>query len=216
MKNSCFIIFAFLFSLSIKAQQDQEAKKILDRVSAKTKEYSTIQADFELIIENRTENHKTNSKGIIKIKGRKYYMESMGSKVFFDGKTLWTFMEDIKEVTISEPDESSDDFVENPALIFDFYNRDFKYRLVGEVRTDAGWMYEIDLYPVNLGQPYSRFKILIIRDTKELYMVKAVGKDGIDYTVYIRNAEYNQPLSDDTFIFNHTNHKGVEIIDLRF
>lgn len=216
MKKTYFILFILLFNLSVEAQQDPEAKEILDRVSEKTKEYTTIQADFELIIENRAENQKSNSKGVIKIKGQKYYMESMGSKVYFDGKTLWTFMDDINEVTISEPDESSDSFVENPSLIFEFYNRDFKYRLVGEVKMDAGWMYEIDLFPVNLEQPYSRFKVLIKRDTYELYMVKAIGKDGIDYTAFIRNAKYNQPLNDETFTFNPSKYKAIEIIDLRF
>ena len=218
MKNNILLLLFCLGSLPIplKGQQDPEAKKILDSVSLKTKEYSTIQADFELVIENRPENHKTNSKGIIKIKGNKYYMESMGTKVYFDGKTLWTYMEDINEVTISEPDETSDDFVENPALILDFYNRDFKYRLVGETRLESGWMYEIDLFPKNLDQPYSRFKVFITRDTKELYMVKAVGKDGIDYTAYIRNAKYNQPLSDDIFSFDPAKYKGIEVVDLRF
>ena len=216
MNSKHLIFLIILFPLSIKAQQDPEARKILDRVSEKTKSYSTIQADFELIIENRPENKKTESRGSLKIKGNKYYMESMGTKVFYDGKTLWSFMEDINEVTISDPDESSDDFVENPALIFEFYNRDFKYRLVGEVNMDAEWMYEIDLFPMNLDQPYSRFKILVLRDTEEIYMVKAVGKDGIDYTVYIKNTKYNQPLSDDIFTFNPAKHKGVEITDLRF
>ena len=217
MKPSLYLfIIALQSSIFLNGQQDPEAKQILDRVSAKTKAYSTLQADFELTIENRPENHQTSSKGLIKMKGQKYYMESMGTKVYFDGETLYTFMEDIKEVTISKPDETSDDFIENPVLIFDFYNRDFKYRLVGEVKLDAGWMYEIDLFPVNLEQPYSRFKVLIKRDTEELYMIKAVGKDGIDYTVFIRDARYNQPLSDDMFTFDPQKHKGIEIVDLRF
>ena len=216
MKSIYLFIVTSLFSGLLCGQQDPEARQILDRVSAKSKNYSTIQADFELTIENRQQNHQSSSTGLIRIKGKKYYMESMGTKVYFDGTTLYTFMEDINEVTISTPDETSDDFMENPALIFDFYNRDFKYHLVGEVKLDAGWMYEIDLFPVNLEQPYSRFKVLIKRDTEELYMIKSVGKDGIDYTAFIRNAQYDQSLSDDIFTFDPKKHKGIEIVDLRF
>jgi outer membrane lipoprotein-sorting protein len=197
-------------------QQDPNAKVILDRVSEKIKQYSTLQADFELIIENRQDDETSVTGGILKIKGEKYYLESMGTKVFFNGRTLWSYMEDINEVTISEPDQESDDFVENPVRIFDFYNRDFKYRLVGETQTDEGWMYEIDLFPNNLQQPYSRFKIFIKRDTDELYMLKAVGKDGIDYIAYLKNMEYNKAMDDKDFEFNPSKYKGIEIVDMRF
>jgi outer membrane lipoprotein carrier protein len=206
----------FLIGISLYAQQDPEAKKILDRVSEKNKQYTTIQSDFELSIENRREDITTSNKGSIKIKGQKYYLESPGTKVYFDGNTLWTYMEDVKEVSISEPDKSSGDFLENPTMIFDFYTRDFKYRLVGEVKLDAGWMYEIDLFPIDLDQPYSRFKIFITRDSEEIYKVSAIGKDGVDYTATIKNTKYNLPLNDEIFTFHPEKYKGVEIIDMRF
>ena len=197
-------------------QQDPEAKTILDRVAEKTKTYSTIQADFELIIDNKQNNKVTKNVGSIKIKGDKYYVESMGSKVYFDGKTMWSYLEDLKEVNISTPDTNKEDFIENPAKIFDFYNRDYKYQLVGEVKMDAGWMYQIDLFPKNLDQPYSRFKLFIHKDSEDLYKVIAVGKDGINYTANIKNSKYNEPLSDDLFTFKPEKHKGIQINDMRF
>ena len=209
-------IAIFLSSSGMLAQQDPEARKILDRVAEKSKQYTTIQVDFELTIENRRDDFSSSTKGNLKVKGEKYYMESADTKVYFDGNTLWTFMQDINEVTITNPDDESDDFVENPTILFDFYNRDFKYRLVGETRLDVGWMYEIDLFPNNLDQPYSRFKVFIRKDTEELYMVQAVGKDGIDYTAFLTNAVYNAPLDDKRFTFSPDKHKNIEVIDMRF
>ena len=177
MKHYFLLVFTWLSVICGYSQQDPAAKEILDRVATKNKQFTSIQADFELTIENRREDNTSVTTGTIKIKGNKYYMESMGSKVYFDGTTLWSYMEDINEVTISEPDQDSDDIIENPVRIFDFYNRDFKYRLVGEVKLDEGWMYEIDLFPNNLEQPYSRFKIFIKRNSDDLFMLKAVGKD---------------------------------------
>jgi outer membrane lipoprotein-sorting protein len=211
-----FAIFILLFNyLYVFSQQDPEAKTILDRVAEKNRNCSTIQADFELVVENHRDNKTSRSTGSVKIKGNKYYIESMGSKVFFDGKTLWSFMEDLNEVNISSPDTAQDDFMENPVKIFGFYNHNFKYRLVSEVRIDEGWMYEIDLFPNDLNQPYSRFKLLVNRDTDDIYKITAVGKDGIDYCAYIRNAIYNQSLNDEVFIFKPEKHKGIEIIDMR-
>ena len=216
MKLFVIINLFLLGAFSSLAQQDPEAKIILDRVAAKTKSHSSIQADFELTIENRRDDKVSKTEGKIIIKGDKYYMESLGSKIYFDGTTLWTYQEEINEVIISVPDPDDDDFVENPSKIFDFYNRDFKYRLREEVKLNEGWMYAIDLFPNNLEQPYSRFKVLIKKDTDELFLITAVGKDGIDYSASLFNTRYNAALSDDLFSFNPEDHKGIEVVDMRF
>lgn len=216
MKIFLIITIIIIGSLSSMAQQDPEAKKILDKVAAKSKTYSSIQADFELIIENRRDNKVSKTSGKIKIKDDKYYMETLGSKVYFDGTTLWTYQEDINEVIISSPDSDDDDFVENPSKIFDFYDRDFKYKLTGEVELDEGWMYAIDLFPINLQQPYSRYKVLIKKDSYELFLITAVGKDGIDYSASLFNTKYNENLDNSSFTFRPERHKGIEVVDLRF
>ncbi len=210
----CLNLSQLLFSQTANTQ-DPAAKVILDRVSAKTLGYSTILADFELVIDNRMEKLHSKSSGSIQIKGSKYYMESMGSTVYFDGKTMWSYMNDINEVTISEPDKNQGDFVDNPALIFTFYNRDFKYRLIGEGTVENRTMYEIDLYPKDLDQPYSRFKLFVDKEKEELYMARAISKDGIDYTIYITNMHYNSTIPDSKFTFKPSDYPGIEIIDMR-
>lgn len=220
-KYCCYIALVLLISGNLMAQktvniQDSSAKVILDRVSKKLSSYNTIVADFELIIDNNIEDLHSKSTGSISIKGNNYYMESLGTEVFFNGKTMWSYMADINEVTITEPSAEDGDFVDNPALIFTFYNRDFKYRLVGEVKIDKNWMYEIDLYPKDLNQPYSRFKLYIDKKNDGIYMVKAISKDAIDYTIYILNMRYNATIEDSRFTFNEASYDKLEVIDMRF
>ena len=216
MKLFANILLAALTLTSTYAQQDPEAKEILDRVSEKMKNYKTIEADFELIIENRMDNLHSKSSGAIQVKGEKYFMESMGTTVYYNGESMWSYMEDINEVTITQPSKEDGDFVDNPALIFSFYNRDFKYRLVGEAKVDEYWTYEIDLYPYNLNQPYSRFKLFIRKDTDAIYMVKAISKDAIDYTIFITNTRFDKEMDDAKFTFIPKNYPDIEVVDMRF
>lgn len=211
------ITAVFLISIhTLSAQSDSEAEEILDRVSAKMKAYETIEADFELVIDNKMNDLQSKSSGAIQVKGDKYFMESLGTSVYFNGTTMWSFMEDINEVTITEPNKEDSDFVDNPALIFSFYNRDFKYRLVGEVKIENFEAYEIDLYPKNLNQPYSRFKLFVRKDNDAIYMVSAIGKDAISYTIFITNMRFNNSMDDARFTFKPENFPDIEVVDMRF
>ena len=215
MLKYSLLIFILLYANCAFCQQDSDARIILERVAEKTKSYKSIQADFELVIEDRKENIQTFSGGQILLKGNKYKVESMGSIVYFDGKTIWTYTEEFDEVIINEPDSLDDNFISNPAKIFYWYNRDFKYRYVGETLVNDRKMHEIDLYPRNLDQPYSRFKIFIDVDKDILSTIKVSGKDGIDYLISIKNYITNNELDGSIFTFDESKHKKTEIIDLR-
>lgn len=216
MKKYFFICFgAVLFFLNGYSQQDPEAKKILDKAAEKTKNYATIQADFKLVVEDKKENTKEESQGKVKIKGEKYVLESMGTTVFFDGKTMWTYTKDIEEVTITEPDMDDDDFLSNPAKILTWYDRDFKYRYVQEAVVNGIAMHEIDLFPNDLNQPYSRIKLFIGKNDMLLYSVKSVGKEGVDYSVKINNYILDKELNDNQFAFDKEKYKKAEIVDMR-
>lgn len=208
-------LLVFLLSGILVGQQDPEAKKILDRVAAKTKKYKTIQADFKLSVINRPEKNTSSSEGKIKIRGDKYQMDMLGSKVYYDGKTMWNYTPDVKEVTITEPDKNDSDFMDNPAKIFTWYNRDFKYQFIKKFEKDGKSYYEIYLFPKNLNQPYVRFNVVINADTDQISSITSVGKEGVDYKIELSNIVTDQPLDDSIFEFNTTKHKKVEVIDMR-
>jgi outer membrane lipoprotein-sorting protein len=216
MKNYSLVILALLLGNYARCQQDPDARRILDMVAEKTKSYESIQADYELIIEDRKEDIKSESKGQIIIKKNKYKLESEGSTVYYDGRTMWTYTQDIDEVVITEPDTLDENFLSNPAKIFYFYNRDFKYRYVGEVMADNTKMHEIHLFPINLEQPYSRIKVYIDIDKNLLSALSIVGKDGVDYNISLSNYITGKDFDDSLFVFDKSKHKKAEIIDLRY
>jgi len=209
------VLFLTLASFQLAAQQDPAAKEILDRVAEKTKSVQSIQADFSLIVVDHKEDNKNTSTGSIITKGDKYRITSPGTTAFFDGKTMWTYVQDNNEVTITEPGSQDDNFLSNPASVFTWYNRDFKYQYRGETTIEGVEMHEIDLFPKNLDQPYSRIKVYIEKNTEQLSIISSIGKDGIDYSVFLKNFITDKAFADDTFTFLPAKNKEVTVIDMR-
>ena len=215
MKKYILAIIILLLTKYSLCQQDQAAREILDRVAEKSISYKSIQADYELIIEDHKEDLQTESTGRIIIKGNKYKLESAESTIYYDGKTMWTYTKENEEVVISEPDSLDENLLSNPAKIFNLYSSDFKYRYDGEIMVNNIKMHEIHLFPKNLDQPYSRIKLYIDVNKDLLSAIKIVGKDGIDYNISLGNYITDEDFNDSVFTFDGSRHKKAEIIDLR-
>jgi len=219
IKSLILITACSIFAGNLFAQQigkDPEAQKILDIVSQKAKNYNTIKAQFTLTYKNNREEVETQNDGLIFIQDSSYVLETMGSKVIFDGENMYTIMDDINEITITKPANETESFMNNPVKIFTWYNRDFKYRYKSTLTHQGKKYHEIDLYPENLDQPYSRITLLINADNYNLYQVHSVGKDGEDYIATINMFEPNVDLDHGFFEFNKTDYPNAEIIDMRF
>lgn len=216
--NKILLLITILFwgSNLIFAQEDPEAKKILDKLSEKTKSHKVIKSDFEVIFKSTKDNMQNTSKGTITMKGEMYRLNFMDSEAFFDGKTLWNYIPEVNEVNISEPELNDDDLLNNPKQLFTVYENDYKYQLI-KTMTDGNINYAlVDLYPNNLDEEYSRIRLQI--NTNEYFLSSATifGKDGSNYSIKISNYKTNLELDDSYFIFDKNKYKDIEVVDLRW
>jgi outer membrane lipoprotein-sorting protein len=216
MKAINLLILSLLISFSGYSQDAtaDKAKAILDKVSAKTKTFTTIRSVFSFEMENQQEKINEKSVGKIWIKGEKYKLELMGVTTFCDGKLIWSYMKEDKEVNISEVD-LTDDKTLNPAKVFTMYQKGFKYKFVKEVFEDTRALYVIDLIPTNFDGEFSKIRLQIDKSENTIYSMKRYGNDGNIYTIKIKNMEPNTPLDDAMFKFDKTKYPGVEVIDTR-
>lgn len=205
------LLSSTLFSQSPEAVK---AKQILDKVSAKTKGYSSITADFSFTLENLQANLTDTHSGRIVIKDDKYKVSIMGVDNYFDGKTLWMHMKDAGEVNITDP-AAMDDEMLNPAVIFSMYEKGFKWIYVGENVLHGKKVDVVDLFPEDRNQEYSRIKLHIYQDNLQFARIEQIGKDGTNYFIDITQMKVNQPFSDSFFTFDPIKHPEVEVIDLR-
>lgn len=216
MKNLIAIVTLLFLVVQAGAQQDPKAKTILDALSNKTKSFTTIRAQFAIALENMKENVKEEFSGSILMKGEKYRLSAMGSETYFDGKTIWTYLEEVGEVYISDPVEDENSILSNPSKLFTIYQDDFKYRYIADVNLEGKQLAEIDLYPEDLKQQFSRIKLFIDKSKLQIESAMVFGKDGNTYIFTVKTFQTNVVVKDSDFTFNPDAHKGVEIIDMRF
>jgi outer membrane lipoprotein-sorting protein len=198
------------------AQMDPEAKKILDKLSEKTKSHKVIKSDFEVTFTSTKDNIQNTSKGTITMKGEMYRLNFMDSEAFFDGKTLWNYIPEVNEVNISDPELNDGDLLNNPKQLFTVYENDFKYQLIKTIVEGNVNYALVDLYPINLDEEYSRIRLQI--NTNEYFLSSATifGKDGSNYSIKISNYKTDLEFQDSYFTFDEKEYKGVEVVDLRW
>ncbi|TRX71305.1 outer membrane lipoprotein carrier protein LolA [Carboxylicivirga sp. M1479] len=213
MKYVFTLLLAFI-SLMGFAQSQEKAKAILDQVSAKTKSYPSIVADFSFTLENLQEEISETYDGDIILKGNKYKVNLMDVDSYFDGKVLYTHMLDAYEVNITIPDLDDEETL-NPATIFTIYEEGYTYNYVAEGSINGKPCHEIDLYPINRDKPFSRIKLLVLKDNLQIYSIRQVGKDGNNYTVIVKNMQTTKQIDDKTFVFDPSAHPDVDVIDMR-
>jgi len=212
MKKLSIITLSILISLGSFAQQDAKAKVILDKLSAKTKAYKTIKAEFQFTINNKAEGINESQIGKIQIKGDKYFLSIAGQDVISNGKDIYTVLQDAEEVQINNvPDEDEEGFI-NPNTIFTLYEDGFKYKYVKE---DKG-LHIINLYPKEVeDKEFHRIALYINKAKNEISKIKIYGKDGALTTYTIKSFVANTTIPDTKFTFNKSKHPNFEIVDLR-
>jgi chaperone LolA len=217
-----FTLFA-LVSISVLAtaqsgknptQNDPDAKKILDAVSAKFKTFSAPQATFTYQVENAQGKALSTKKGSVIMKGNKFRVSMDGMEIFSDGKTVWNYDKSANEVTVNNLSESGSGMT--PQKIFtNFYDKDFYYKLNGAKKQGAKTVQEIELTPTDKTRPYHKVYVLVDRGTNTISSARFLEKSGGRYSYTINTMKPTATVSDAEFVFNKSRYPGVEVVDLR-
>ena len=209
MKKLLTILFATVVSLGGYSQEDAKAKAILDKLSAKTKSYQTIKANFQYTINNKNEGINESQSGNIEIKGSKYTLSIQGQDISSDGKYMYTVLKESEEVHINSLPED-EDYI-SPNKIFTLYEDGFKYKFVKE---ENGFQI-INLYPKDVEEKsFHRVALYIHKAKGQIDKIEVFGKEGTNYTYQIKTFTPNSSISDTKFSFDKAKHPNYEIIDL--
>ena len=194
--------------------KDPEAKKILDKLSAKTKTFSTITANFEFKLVNEAEGLNDTQSGSIILKNDKYIVDVGEQQIISNGTLVWAYLKDVKEVQISEVDEDDEESMLNPTTIFTMYETGFKY-VKADDKTIAGTSVNvIRMYPLDPSEkPFHTVILNVDKAKNQIHSIEIKSKDGNTFIYTIKDFIGNKEYADTKFEFKTP--AGVEEIDLR-
>ena len=211
MKLRLLSLSFLLLSISVFAQTDQEAFKILDRFSANALGAPSVSMRFSLVSVDQAENTNDTLNGSILLSKDKYNLELPDNTIWFNGETSWSYLPAEKEVTITKPDKKDNSFQNRPSTIFSMYKSGYKCRLI-EVKEDT---WTIDLYPEDIKSDLLSVRLTIGKSLLNLKTMEYKKRDGVIITLNVLEYNLKQKPVPESFIYPSSKFKGVEIIDMR-
>jgi len=205
------IIIALLFPAALNAQQDPAAMTVLSDFSRKATEAPSITMEFKLITNDVKENKIDTIAGSVVISGDRYKLTLPGNIIWSDGKTIWNYLEDSKEVTITNNDPKEKSFLEKPSLLFTMYKEGYKVRLVEE--SPKYWL--VDLYPEKLDNELIRIRLKIGKSLNDLRSAEYKTKQGIIITLVSERYDLSIRPIPSFFTFDSAKYHNAEINDMR-
>ena len=210
MKRILSVVFLLFIGLSTQAQDAKKAKELLDEVSAKVKSYTNIVIDFKYSISNPAEKINQESNGNVALQGDLYHLNFMGITRLFDGKKVYTIVPEDEEVSIENFD-ASDDKAITPNKMLTFFNSGYKFAWDIPQNVKGRKIQYIKLTPNSTKDSRKEILIGIDTQTKHIYNVIEVGKNGSKTTLTVNSFKTNQPLSKNHFTFTKSKYPNYYI-----
>ncbi|MGB5417546.1 LolA family protein [Algibacter sp.] len=199
-----------LITLSVSSFAQNNAKALLNEVSAKVKTYDNISLDFKYTLENLSENIKQETKGDVVMQGDQYRLNILGITSLFDGKTLYNISTEDEEVTITSNIDPENDLIA-PSKMLSFYEDGYTYKLDIEQNINGRKIQYVKLTPIDSNSEIKNILLGIDAQTKHIYNLIQVGENGTKTTLTVNSFKTNEPLSKTLFTFDGNKYKDYYI-----
>ena len=210
MKKFVYILFLLFPFVSLFSQDDKEAAKIVDDFIALIQS-NPIQADFTLKILNEHDQPVQTQNGTFTMKGNKFRFDLNEVEVFYNGKTQWSYMETVNEVTITEPTEKELAEI-HPLIILTEYRK--HYTILFSKKETSPTEYIIDMVSNIPANEFEEMEIVFRKTDKKITSIQVWGA-GFKMIVEFNKFESGVNVNDSFFVFDKSKYKDVFENDLR-
>ena len=209
MMKKIYVLITFIigFINITTGQSNNNAKNILDGVSAKLKTFKGVSANFSYTTKDKKNINRGSVKGQIFIKGQKYYIKQGTTEIFCNGSKIWNFNGD-KEVTVADVDNDAQTLTPQK-LLSDFYDKDFTYKLASSV----GNYHEIEMIPIDKRKNFKQVNVFIDKAKSLITKAKILDKGDNTIEFSLTAVNTNASLPDTKFVFDTKKYPEVEVIN---
>ena len=201
MKNLVFICLAIFMSSLGSAQEEAKAKQLLDEVSKKMNTYENIYVEFKYKLDNNEEDIHQETRGNVTMKGDLYNVNFLGTNQIFDGKKVYTIIEEDEEINISNGNADDEDTV-TPSKFFSFYKNGYTYGWDVLQNLNGRKIQFVKLVPIDSNSEIQHILLGVDVKTNHIYTLIETGNNSTVTTLTISKFKTNQPLSKSLFKFD--------------
>lgn len=196
-----FTLFCLVLTLTVNAQSSTQARKVLDKTAAIVGRQGGCSAHFSM---NSGKGGAT--AGTIAVKGRKFHVSTPNAKIWYDGKTQWSYMSSTEEVNVSTPN-AAQQMQMNPYSFITMYKSGYNMSM-----KRSGKSYVVTLKAQKRTQA---IQTLIITIGENYIPSKVRFCQGGTWTTVTLTRFQRKNQNDTAFCFNKKQYPRAEIIDLR-
>ncbi len=205
------LLIAWMIIPSLTAQSNQNAVKVLNN-TINLLQKNAIQTNFELSVKEATTAKTQKMNGSFLMHGNKFVLNTSEMNVYFDGKTQWSYLPDINEVSISNPTEK--ELAEtNPLTLLQAYKSKSTIRFAD--KNTAKNAYMLELLPKTTNTDTKKITVVINKASHFPQSIQMTDKKGTNSTLVLTQFKKGIKTNNNTFIFITKNYKDIEINDLR-
>ena len=208
MKKITFLLsFIFLNEYFLFSQDDKKALDMLNSMSDNYKKMKGFTSSFTYSMKNLTEDITDSFSGKISVRDDKYVLYIEGQKIINDSKTVWTYLEDLNEVTISDFDASEQDISINN--VFEVYKEGYKHKFIDKVNG----INNVEIYPDDESKSYFKISFAILENN--LLSSFTVYDKSNSIFIYTIDDFMEEDLDNSLFFFDLEKYPDIEVIDFR-
>ncbi|WP_242135298.1 LolA family protein [Aestuariivivens marinum] len=195
------------------SQSKNEAKLLLKEVSEKVKSYDNISIDFKYVLENISENVRQETRGDVVMQGEKYILNILGITRIYDGNSTYNISPEDEEVTVSSSKSDDDDSI-TPSKMLSFYEDGYTYDLDIVQNVKGRKIQYVKLTPIDSNSEIKNILLGIDAQTKHIYNLIQIGKNGTKTTLTVNSFKTNEPISKSLFTFDISKYSDYYINNL--